>query len=123
MDMNNYIDVLCTYKYLLKIYKILCDKNNKEILFESMINIYRETILSSIDTIMLDIFLIEDKIKTEEPNDISAYSILAIEHYLKFIEVNKYPDVKYKQFGKIILKALKILSGSTYELPEWVYLK
>ena len=120
MDIDNFNDALHTYKYLLLIVKNL----HKESIFESMIKIYRETILSSIDTITLDILLMQYCSEEQSPkNNIDIYGVLAIEHYLKFININKYPDDKYKQFGKILLKAVKILTNTTYELPEWVWIK
>lgn len=123
MDIDNFNDALYTYKYMVKINKLLYDKKENQSLFYSTINVYRKTILSSIDTVTLDLFLTEDNIKTQESDNIDAYGLLAIEHYLKFIEVNKYPDEKYKGYGKIILKGLKLLINSDYELPEWVWSK
>ena len=61
-----------------------------------------------------------DNIKNIETDIINVYGLLAIKHYTKFIDNNNDLEEKFKGFGKILLKAIKVSLSVEYELPSWV---
>jgi hypothetical protein len=94
--------------------------NENYSLFESIISVYRKKILSIYDNVSIDLFLLDDNIKKIETDIIDTYGLLAIRHYTKFIDNNNDLEEKFKVFGKILLKSIKVSLSIEYELPSWV---
>lgn len=116
---EKYIDAILTYKYTLLIIKELQRNNTSIDHFDSMVLEYRENLSSVCNGAFIDMILTEDNIKTQESDNIDTYSILAIEHYLKFIREFSYTSGDFKDCGKKLLRKIKCVMDSDYELPSW----
>jgi hypothetical protein len=118
---KKYTDIILTYKYSVLICKNLRENDKSLDLFESVVLEYRENLSSIYNDVFIDIILTNDNIKIQESDSIDTYGLLAIEHYLKFIEVNKHPSENFKICGKKLLRRIKCIMDTNYELPSWVY--
>ena len=116
------LDAILTYKYSILLIKKLRENNASIDLFESIVLKYREILSSLCSSVFLDITLTQYCNEEHTSlNNIDTYGVLAIEHYLKFIEVFKHPSEDFKECGKKLLKRLVCIISADYELPSWIY--